>query len=85
MTHADIQKLQTVTKEEQNARSQYILLDNGEEAWNQLRNTSERVDFILDNGMQLDSILSNALITRISAGFEVSVCCQAYRLSLISI
>jgi hypothetical protein len=50
MTHEDIQKLQTVTKDEQAERAQYILLDDGEQAWEQLRRSHERVDIILDNG-----------------------------------
>lgn len=49
MTHEDIQKLQTVSKDEQAERAQYILLDNGTQAWDQLRKTHDRVDIILDN------------------------------------
>lgn len=50
MTHADIQKLQTVSKAEQVERSQFILLDQGEGAWTQLRKSYDRVDIVLDNG-----------------------------------
>ncbi len=49
MTHEDIQKLQTVSKDEQAERAQFILLDQGESAWEQLRANHERVDIVLDN------------------------------------
>jgi hypothetical protein len=56
MTHADIQKLQTVSKSEQADRAQYILKDDGPLAWDLLNKSRQdkggasRVDFILDNG-----------------------------------
>jgi len=50
MTHDDIQRLQTVSKEEQAERAKYILLDDGEQAWAQLRASHDRVDIVLDNG-----------------------------------
>lgn len=57
MSHADIQKLQTISKDEQAQRAQYILLDQGEAAWNQLRESHDRVDIVLDNGV-LDRFFS---------------------------
>ncbi|KIM27135.1 hypothetical protein M408DRAFT_330244 [Serendipita vermifera MAFF 305830] len=57
MTHEDIQKLQTVTKDEQAERAQYILLDNGEQAWDQLRKSHDRVDIVLDNDLILAEFL----------------------------
>jgi hypothetical protein len=53
MTHEDIQKLQTVSKDEQAERARYILLDNGELAYEQLQKSHERVDIILDNGLSV--------------------------------
>ncbi|KAG8842405.1 hypothetical protein FRC20_004424, partial [Serendipita sp. 405] len=53
MTHSDIQKLQTVSKDEQAERAQYILLDNGEMAWDQLQKSRNRVDMVLDNGCRI--------------------------------
>jgi hypothetical protein len=50
MTHEDIQKLQTTSKDEQSERAKFILLDQGEQAWQQLRSSHERVDMVLDNG-----------------------------------
>ncbi len=55
MSHADIQKLQTVSKDEQAERAQYILLDDGFKAWEQLRKSHERVDIVLDNGTPVHS------------------------------
>jgi hypothetical protein len=73
MTHADIQKLQTVSKDEQTARAQYILLDNGEQAWDQLRKSRDRVDIILDNGISQSALPLCPLTSHLPAGFEVSV------------
>ncbi|KAG8823876.1 hypothetical protein FRC17_009233 [Serendipita sp. 399] len=66
MTHADIQRLQTVSKKEQAERGQYILLDNGDLAWSQLRRSHDRVDMVLDNaGFELytDLILAEFLVS----------------------
>jgi len=72
MTHADIQKLQTVSKSEQADRAQYILKDDGPLAWDLLNKSHQdksgasRVDFILDNaGFELytDLIFGEFLVT----------------------
>ena len=66
VTHADIQKLQTVSKSEQMDRARYILKDDGPLAWDLLNRVRQdksgvsRVDFILDNGEW--PIFSNASI-----------------------
>ncbi|GJJ09736.1 hypothetical protein Clacol_003960 [Clathrus columnatus] len=50
MTHEDIQKLQVVERNAQEARKEFILLDQSDDAWNLLRSsTSGRVDIVLDN------------------------------------
>ncbi|PVF95112.1 DUF89 domain-containing protein [Serendipita vermifera] len=66
MTHEDIQKLQTTSKDEQTERAKFILLDQGEQAWQQLRSSHERVDMVLDNaGFELytDLILAEFLVS----------------------
>ena len=51
MTLADIEKLQTVEKEAQSARKQFILKDDQEQVWNHVKGMKGgRVDFVLDNG-----------------------------------
>ena len=50
MTEEDIRNLQTVEKEAQAARSKFILKDDQDAAWNQVKSLSNaRVDFVLDN------------------------------------
>lgn len=54
LTHlstSDIEHLQTVGKEAQAARSNFILRDDQEDVWNHVKSlTQGRVDFVLDNG-----------------------------------
>ena len=73
MTHGDVHKLQTVSKDEQTARAQFIQLENGEQAWNQLRKSCDRVDIILDNGISQSPLPFCSLTSHLPAGFEVSV------------
>lgn len=55
LSHDDIQHLQTVGKDAQAARAEYILCDDQEKVWNHLksldRKQDSRVDFVLDNGV----------------------------------
>lgn len=52
MSHEDIQKLQMVERDAQEARKEFILIDQSTDAWNLLRNgKSGRVDIVLDNGL----------------------------------
>ncbi|KAG8802170.1 hypothetical protein FRC18_007625, partial [Serendipita sp. 400] len=70
MTHSDIQKLQTVSRDEQAERAQYILLDNGEMAWDQLQKSRNRVDMVLDNAgfeVTVFDISSSQFVTILTA------------------
>lgn len=50
MTKEDIRNLQTVEKEAQAARSEFILKDDQDAAWNHVKTLKDaRVDFVLDN------------------------------------
>jgi damage-control phosphatase, subfamily III len=50
MTEEDIRNLQTVEKEAQAARSQFILKDDQDAAWDHVKSLKDaRVDFVLDN------------------------------------
>ncbi|CAG7851125.1 Protein-glutamate O-methyltransferase SPCC1393.13 {ECO:0000250/UniProtKB:Q9H993} {ECO:0000250/UniProtKB:Q9H993} [Serendipita indica DSM 11827] len=71
MSHADIQKLQSVSKDEQAERAQFILRDDGAKAWEQLRRSRERVDMVLDNaGFELytDLIFAEFLVSILGVG-----------------
>lgn len=52
MSHSDIQDLQTVGKDAQAARKEFILKDDQERVWDHIKTLSpdSRVDFVLDNG-----------------------------------
>lgn len=51
MSHADIQNLQSVGKNAQAARKEFILKDDQEAVWEHIKTLKEgRVDFVLDNG-----------------------------------
>lgn len=51
MSHADIQNLQSVGKEAQAARKEFILKDDQEAVWEYIKTLRDgRVDFVLDNG-----------------------------------
>ncbi|KAK7440054.1 Hairy/enhancer-of-split with YRPW motif protein 2 [Stygiomarasmius scandens] len=67
MSLADIERLQTVEKEAQTARQTFIMRDDQEAAWNQLKDTvNGRVDFVLDNsGFELftDLVFADWLVT----------------------
>lgn len=56
MTHlspSDIEHLQTVGKEAQEARKEFILKDDQDAVWTYIKtlaNQGKRLDFVLDNG-----------------------------------
>ena len=54
LSHDDIQHLQTVGRDAQAARAEYILKDDQEKVWQHLTSLAgkedSRVDFVLDNG-----------------------------------
>ena len=54
MSHEDIQHLQSVGREAQAARSEFILHDDQEKVWHHLTSLAgkedARIDFVLDNG-----------------------------------
>ncbi|KDQ54505.1 hypothetical protein JAAARDRAFT_196426 [Jaapia argillacea MUCL 33604] len=67
MSHEDIQRLQSVGKDAQSARKEFILKDDSEALWNHIASLkNERVDFVLDNaGFELvtDLIFADFLVT----------------------
>ncbi|KAI0351611.1 DUF89 domain-containing protein [Trametes cingulata] len=70
MSHEDIQRLQTVGRDAQAARAEYILRDDQEKVWDHLTSlagkTDSRVDFVLDNaGFELftDFVFADFLVT----------------------
>ncbi|RDX41169.1 DUF89 domain-containing protein [Lentinus brumalis] len=70
LTHEDIQHLQSVGKDAQAARAEYILRDDQEKVWNHLMSLAgkadSRVDFVLDNaGFELftDFVFADFLVT----------------------
>ncbi|KAF9264632.1 DUF89-domain-containing protein [Marasmius fiardii PR-910] len=64
MTLSDIEKLQTVEKEAQSARKQFIMKDDQDEVWNHLKQVKDgRVDFVLDNGVFTDLVFADFLVT----------------------
>lgn len=54
LSHDDIQHLQTVGRDAQAARAEFILKDDQEKVWQHLASLAgkkdSRVDFVLDNG-----------------------------------
>lgn len=51
MSHSDIQNLQSVGKEAQEAQKAFILKDDQEAVWKHIKTLKDgRVDFVLDNG-----------------------------------
>lgn len=51
MSHSDIQDLQSVGKDAQAARKEFILKDDQELVWEHIKTLHDaRVDFVLDNG-----------------------------------
>ncbi|KAH9003903.1 DUF89 domain-containing protein [Lactarius hatsudake] len=52
MTPEDIEHLQTIGRDAQNARKEFILKDDQDAAWQHITTLKDaRIDFILDNGM----------------------------------
>ncbi|KAF7373390.1 DUF89 domain-containing protein [Mycena sanguinolenta] len=67
MSASDIEHLQTVGKDAQAARAEFILRDDQEKVWNHVKSLSNgKVDFVLDNaGFELftDFVLADFLVT----------------------
>jgi damage-control phosphatase, subfamily III len=54
LSEADIMNLQSVGKEAQNSRREFILRDDQDKVWEHMKKLKgSRVDFILDNGIQV--------------------------------
>ncbi|KAJ7279027.1 DUF89 domain-containing protein [Mycena rebaudengoi] len=71
LSSADIEHLQTVGKDAQSARQEFILRDDQEKVWNHLKSVqSGRVDFVLDNG-NCPLRISNFFLTMLQPVFEV--------------
>ncbi|KAK7035393.1 Hairy/enhancer-of-split with YRPW motif protein 2 [Paramarasmius palmivorus] len=67
MTLSDIEKLQTVEKEAQSARKEFILKDDQDAVWDHVKQLKDgRVDFVLDNaGFEVftDLVFADFLVT----------------------
>ncbi|KAM5532692.1 hypothetical protein V8D89_013661 [Ganoderma adspersum] len=70
LSHDDIQHLQSVGRDAQAARAEYILHDDQEKVWQQLTSlagkTDSRIDFVLDNGgfeLFTDFVFADFLVT----------------------
>jgi hypothetical protein len=51
MTPEDIEHLQTIGRDAQNARKEFILKDDQSAAWEHIMSLKDaRIDFVLDNG-----------------------------------
>lgn len=56
MTPEDIEHLQTIGRDAQNARKEFILKDDQSAAWEHITTLKDaRIDFVLDNGESLAS------------------------------
>ena len=52
MTPDDIEHLQTIGRDAQNARKEFILKDDQDAAWQHITTLKDaRIDFVLDNGL----------------------------------
>jgi hypothetical protein len=52
MTPEDIEHLQTIGRDAQNAHQEFILKDDQDAAWQHITTLNDaRIDFVLDNGM----------------------------------
>jgi hypothetical protein len=54
MTPEDIEHLQTIGRDAQNARKKFVLKDDQSAAWEHIMTLKDaRIDFVLDNGESL--------------------------------
>ena len=54
MTPEDIEHLQTIGRDAQNARKEFVLKDDQSAAWEHITTLKDaRIDFVLDNGESL--------------------------------
>ncbi|TFY63917.1 hypothetical protein EVJ58_g2950 [Rhodofomes roseus] len=68
MSHEDIEHLQSVGKDAQAARKEYILTDDQDKVWSHLMTLKDgRIDFVLDNAgfevRELDLVFADFLVT----------------------
>ena len=87
MSHEDIQHLQSVGREAQAARSEFILHDDQEKVWHHLTSLAgkedARIDFVLDNGAWFVANLGGSILTigvsKLDLKYESSVAVAQYR------
>ncbi|KAK7055177.1 DUF89 domain-containing protein [Favolaschia claudopus] len=64
LSSSDIEHLQTVGKDAQAARAEFILRDDQEKVWTHVNSLSGgRIDFVLDNGLFTDLVFADFLVT----------------------
>lgn len=80
LSHEQIQHLQSVGRDAQAARAEFILRDDQEKVWDHLKSfagkTDSRIDFVLDNGPCHELQRPLTFLTRIihpTGGFEVGL------------
>jgi hypothetical protein len=62
MTPEDIEHLQTIGRDAQDARKEFILRDDQSAAWEHIMTLKDaRIDFVLDNGESIRSQVPRAL------------------------
>jgi damage-control phosphatase, subfamily III len=63
MTQEDIEHLQTIGRDAQDARKEFILKDDQSAAWGHITTLKDaRIDFVLDNGESLVFPVMSSLI-----------------------
>jgi hypothetical protein len=74
MTPEDIEHLQAIGRDAQDARKEFILKDDQSAAWEHITTLKDaRIDFVLDNGESLSFLLCPLANLPGLAGFEVSL------------
>jgi hypothetical protein len=83
MTPEDIEHLQAIGRDAQATRKEFILKDDQSVVWEHITTLKDaRIDFVLDNGESLVSLLYAKPDFRL-AGFEVSVTFRSDVLAVI--
>jgi hypothetical protein len=77
MTPEDIEHLQTIGRDAQAARKEFILKDDQGAVWEHVMTLKDaRIDFVLDNGRSFvpPSAAVTVCLIQLQAGFEVESC-----------
>jgi hypothetical protein len=81
MTPEDIEHLQTIGRDAQAARKEFILKDDQDAVWEHIMTLKDaRIDFVLDNGASHTYLCRHCRLIKCLAGFEVSL---AFRFGIL--